>query len=215
MNYFAHGYRFVDDPYYLVGTAIPDWLGVVDRKSRVRSQAAADFVEHSDPRMAAIARGIVQHHHDDGWFHNTRAFAELSWEFTAELRDRLRPDASFRPSVLGHILVEVLLDDVLIQRDPESLGKYYQALNTIDAEFIARSVNLMATREATGLAQFIPLFSAERFLYDYADDAKLLYRLNRVMQRVKLPPLPNLLLEYLPRARLRLTSRADELMNPK
>ena len=37
MNYFAHGHRFVDDPYFLAGTAVPDWLSVVDRKVRVRA----------------------------------------------------------------------------------------------------------------------------------------------------------------------------------
>ena len=29
MNYFAHAIRFLDDPYFLSGTALPDWLSVV------------------------------------------------------------------------------------------------------------------------------------------------------------------------------------------
>ena len=32
MNYFAHGVRFLEDPYFLAGTAVPDWLSVVDRR---------------------------------------------------------------------------------------------------------------------------------------------------------------------------------------
>ena len=37
---------------------------------------------------------------------------------------------------------------------------------------------------------FIGMFSRERFLSDYADDGKLLFRLNQVMRRVGLPLLP-------------------------
>ena len=48
----------------------------------------------------------------------------------------------------------------------------------------------MAARPAVRLAGMIPLFARERFLSDYADDAKLCYRLNQVMRRVRLPALP-------------------------
>ena len=40
MNYFAHGYAFLDDPYFLAGTAVPDWLSVIDRRMRARSKLA-------------------------------------------------------------------------------------------------------------------------------------------------------------------------------
>src|SRR5262245_35641363 len=32
MNYLAHGWRFVEEPYLLAGTAAPDWMSVIDRK---------------------------------------------------------------------------------------------------------------------------------------------------------------------------------------
>ena len=87
MNYFAHGLQFVQEPYVLAGTAVPDWLNVVDRRARVRSKAAMPFVDDPDDRTAAVARGVVRHHEDDAWFHRTRAFAELSWDFTVVIRD--------------------------------------------------------------------------------------------------------------------------------
>jgi hypothetical protein len=62
------------------------------------------------------------------------------------------------------------------------------------------------------LAAFIPGFCAERFLYDYADDAKLLARLNRVMRRVQLPALPDRFVELLPSARRTVRERRDELL---
>ena len=59
MNYFAHGRTFIDDPYFLAGTAVPDWLCVVDRRVRARSKPASDLIRDSDLRVAAVARAVV------------------------------------------------------------------------------------------------------------------------------------------------------------
>jgi hypothetical protein len=213
MNYLAHGFPYVDDPYFLAGTAIPDWLGVVNRRMRVRSKQVAPFVNHGDPRVAALAGGILQHHADDRWFHQTRAFAELNLQLTVAVRDVLSQEEGFRPSFLGHILVEILLDATLIVDDPSRLDDYYAALEQIEAGYVAQVVNEeLATCESPLLAGFIAKFCSVRFLYDYVQDEKLLFRLNQVMGRVKLPPLPDALLEILPPARRDVRRRRDELL---
>jgi hypothetical protein len=190
MNYFAHGRQFISDPYFLAGTALPDWLNVVDRRLRVRSKQAAMFVDVDDHDVARLAAGVVQHHADDAWFHNTSAFAELSLDFARRVRQTLPADDGFRPHFLGHILVEVLLDAVLIAADPDGLEAYYAALDSLKGERVAAAVNTIAPRPAVNLATFVGLFSRERFLFDYQDNVKLLFRLNQVMRRVGLPLLP-------------------------
>lgn len=212
MNYFTHGRRFVSDPFFLAGTAVPDWLSVVHRRARARAKLARPFAELDEPHVSAVARGILQHHHDDGWFHQTRAFAELSWHFTKEMRDRLPADDGFRPSFLGHILVELLLDATLIEDDLPLLDEYYRVMDELDPWVIAAAVNRMTTEPTGMLAFFIPRFSAERFLYDYLQDAKLLYRLNNVMRRVRLPALPDAVAEFFPEARRVVRDRAGELL---
>src|SRR5262245_49050407 len=132
MNYLAHGWRFADQPYFLAGTAAPDWMSVIDRRNRLRGKAAQQFVNDADPQLAAVARGIVQHHFDDAWFHQTASFSELSLAFAVEVRDRLPGDEGFRPSFLGHILVELLLDSTLVEEDPRRLDDYYAALRQLD-----------------------------------------------------------------------------------
>jgi hypothetical protein len=211
MNYFAHGRRYVQDAYFLAGTAVPDWLNVVDRRVRVRSKAAQPFIDDPDPKLAALARGIVQHHDDDQWFHQTRAFAELSLGFTLEIRELLKPDDGFRPSFLGHILVELLLDAALIEQDPKLLDQYYAAIDTVDPLIVTRAVVRMSGKEVN-LIPWIPRFSAERFLYDYLDDAKLLTRLNHVMRRVSLPGLPPTLQGFFGPARKAVRERQTELL---
>ena len=214
MNYFAHGRNFIDDPWLLAGTAVPDWLNVSDRGVRVRAAHAQPLVDADDPRTAALARGIAQHHFDDGWFHQTAAFAELSWGFAARLRDVLEPDEGMRPSFLGHILVEILLDATLIEAEPDRLHSYYRAMGEVDAAHVQAVVNRAAPRTATRLAEFVPLFVREGFLWDYADDGKLCYRLNQVMRRVRLPALGEGLKTFLPEARRAVQERQQDLLTP-
>jgi hypothetical protein len=213
MNYFAHGRHFIDDPYFLAGTAVPDWLNVVDRRVRVRSKQARQHLDAPDPRAARVAAGIVQHCHDDDWFHSTRAFAELSLELCQMLKGVLPADDGFRPHFLGHILVEILLDSVLIADDPEALAGYYAVMESLDGHCVQQAVNGMASRPTHNLGTFIGLFSRERFLSDYADDGKLLFRLNQVMRRVRLPLLPEGIRSLLSVAREKVAGRKRELLN--
>jgi hypothetical protein len=212
MNYLAHGWRFTDDPYFLAGTAVPDWLCVADRGVRVRSKRAAEWLEHGDAEIAAVARGICQHHADDRWFHGTRAFAELSLDFSRRIRGALPADEGYRPWFLGHILVELLLDAALIEQQPERLAAYYAALARVEGTIIESAVNRISQQPTERLRDFITLFCRERFLYDYADDGKLLVRLNQVMRRVKLHPLPTSFIAHLPAMRTAVRKRRAELL---
>jgi hypothetical protein len=212
MNYLAHGYRFTEEPYFLAGTAAPDWLSVIDRKMRLRSRRAAEFVADADPQLAAVARGVVQHHHDDEWFHQTDAFSELNLAFAVEIRCMLPDDEGFRPSFLGHILVELLLDAVLAEESPDRLDNYYAAIDAIDPLRVQAAINHLATCTSDRIGMLIPRFARERFLADYADDARLLVRLNHVMRRVNLPQLPGEIAELFPAMRRRVRERRVDLL---
>jgi len=212
MNYFAHGRHFIDEPYFLAGTAVPDWLSVVDRRVRIRPRQAEPFVTADDPCLARVAAGIMQHCDDDAWFHATRAFAELSLSLCAMLRDRLPADEGFRPHFLGHILVEILLDAALINDEPALLEDYYAAFDRLDGQEVERAVNRMSPRPTYRLGTLIPLFSRERFLFDYADDGKLLFRLNQVMGRVRLPLLPADLAPWFGTVRPMVAERKNDLL---
>ncbi|HEY2827937.1 MAG TPA: hypothetical protein VGJ04_10080 [Pirellulales bacterium] len=214
MNYFAHGFRFLDNPYFLAGTAVPDWLSVANRKVRAHRTRALQFVNHANPHLAAVAQGIVQHHHDDAWFHNTDAFNRLSWQIATLCTQQLPSDEPHRPSFLGHILLELLLDAALIAQDPLRLQQYYAALETVDAQFIQAAVDTISGKPTVQLAWFIQKFRRTQFLRDYADDARLIYRLNQVMSRVRLPPLPDRFRDVLAPSRKMVATHMEQLIDP-
>lgn len=214
MNYFAHGIRFLDRPYFLAGTALPDWLSVVDRQVRLRARRVEPFANGDASPEAELAAGIMQHLRDDAWFHATPAFARVSAELTRRFRDALPPDDPHRPSFLGHIVTEMLLDAVLIARDRSRLDAYYAALAELDGLRIERTVNGMARKGTDRLALFLPLFRRERFLADYEDPILLLGRLNQILQRVTLIPLPEETVAVLRAARPIVDENSTALLSP-
>lgn len=232
MNFLAHGWHCLHRPYLLAGTAAPDWLRVVDRRLRLRPRAMHDWVQGADRVCSEVARGVLRHHADDAWFHATEAFQTLQWECARLLRERLPGDEGFRPSFVGHVLVELLLDAVLAERQPAHLAAYYGALEALDPVELAGAIGRMtamgsppgamngtvlhpaAVEVAGPLAALIERFLCDRFLYDYADDGKLLTRLNRVLDRVGLAPLPEAVQEVLPRMREQVRRRWRALWTP-
>ena len=119
-----------------------------------------------------------------------------------------------RPSFLGHILVELLIDASLIAEDRAGVDAYYAALGAVDAPRVAQAISDMTGADASPLASIIERFTAMRFLYDYVEDELLTYRLNQVMRRVRLPELPQRFVEILPAARALVTAHRDELLTP-
>ncbi|MCA9054143.1 MAG: hypothetical protein KDA75_09920 [Planctomycetaceae bacterium] len=214
MNYFAHALPFLDaDPYFLAGTAVPDWMAVADRPVRVRAKLAAALAEVTDSQLVrSVAEGALRHLRDDDWFHTTRGFAEVTGQLTRLFRECLGPDDSMRCSFLGHVVTELLLDSALIERQPSRLDRYYDRLLEVDPAQVERSVNQMARGETERLKLLIPLFIRERFLYDYAEDAPLLTRLNAVLQRVKLTVLPDAVLDVLAAGRRIVRDRVRDLL---
>src|SRR4051794_22283450 len=113
MNYYAHGCRFVDRPYFLAGTAVPDWLRVSETGVRIHGKRVVPFDDGGDSPTSQIAAGILQHLADDDLFHSTAAFIQVSAQLTTMFKAALPDEDGMRPSFLGHITTELILDGIL------------------------------------------------------------------------------------------------------
>jgi hypothetical protein len=212
MNYFTHAIHYLDRPYFAAGTAVPDWLSVADRRIRLRPRQLEPWFDSTDPIQAEVAAGAARHLHDDGWFHATRGFAEVTNELTLLFRNSLGADDKYHCGFLGHVGMELLLDSILIEQHPEKIDRYYDLLAEINPAEIQMAVNRMAKEPTDKLAWFIGVFRQKQFLRDYSDDERLLLRLNQVLQRVKLSPLPIEARALLSTARDIVRKRADDLL---
>lgn len=188
MNYLSHGHRFLHAPLFLAGTAVPDWLSVVNRRIRVRRKLVEPFLEANEsPQFETLATGMLQHHIDDEAFHTCAPFLQAEGKLSSEFR-RFMPDRyDHRPAFLGHIVTELLIDAHLAKANPGLLDEYYATVASVDAKLVEACVNQIATKSTDRLAWFIGRFLSERFLYDYSTDSGLMLRLNQVLTRVRLP----------------------------
>tara|TARA_R110002073_G_scaffold61636_9_gene154960 strand:+ start:14864 stop:15565 length:702 start_codon:yes stop_codon:yes gene_type:complete len=214
MNFLSHALPYFDQPMKAAGTAVPDWLSVVDRKIRARRRHAVLWTEDEDPDVRDVAQGIIQHVDDDEWFHATQAFVETNMTLAIQLRDLLPGDAGFRPTFVGHILIEILLDAFWIRDDPTTVERYYGLLTDLSSEKIQTCVNKITGKPTENLAKAIDRFIELRFLYDYLDNDKLLFRLNQVMSRVGLAALPPQVGQWLSQASTLVQSRRTQLLTP-
>ena len=160
-----------------------------------------------------MAHGIVRHIEDDRWFHGTEAFVDTNMRLAIELRRLLPGDAGFRPTFVAHILIEMFLDSFWIRDDRDSADRYYLAIESVGFETIQRCVNTITGKPTDRLSGVIERFVDARFLYDYLDHDKLLVRLNQVMNRVGLTPLPAEVRDWLPEARKLVESRRRRLLS--
>jgi len=212
MNYFTHALPHLRDPAFIAGTALPDWLSVVNRKVRVRTKTLSPFFESDDPFIAALATGAQRHLDDDGWFHGTRGFAEVTAELGLLFRDRLGGTDGFRCGFLGHLTLELLLDAVLWERFPAEMDTYYELIAEVDAARVEAVVTQITGQNPEGLAWFIEHYRQEEILRDYADDYRLARRLNQVLRRVKLAALPDEAPRWLAEARLIVRVRVMDVL---
>ena len=213
MNYLAHGYRFLDDPLFLAGTAVPDWLSVADRKVRARRRLVEPVVEATkSDQVRQVGRGILQHHRDDDLFHRCEPFQQLESELGSMFRRHMPDRYDHRPGFLGHIVVELMLDATLAERDETLLDRFYDAMDLVNADLVESTVNQISKSQTNRLAWFIERFRQERFLYDYAEDETMFFRLNQVLCRVKLPAMETETIDVLSFARKLLSDTADQLL---
>jgi len=212
MNYFAHALNHLDRPYFMAGTAIPDWLSVADRKVRLRPRLLEPWLKNEEEIQCQVAAGTLRHLNDDDWFHATRGFVEVTGELTARFRRRLGASEDYHCGFLGHVGMELLLDGVLMELYPERFEHYWHVLSTIDSARIEYAVNRMAKVPAERLAWFVDLYRREQFLRSYESDDTLLGRLNQVLSRVKLTPIPADTVDVVADGRILVTQRLHDLL---
>jgi|GEM_PF-1559438 len=168
MNYFAHAFRFIGRPRFVTGTALPDWLSVVNRRLRFRPQRLDPAALHADQKISELMAGIKQHLEDDNRFHNCEAFSRCLVAVLQEVRPFLN-GVGIPPVFLSHLLVEVLLDAQLVRTRQADVSRYYADLESVDPDWTEWATGEILGQSVSGLAHFIRLFCREKILFDYAD----------------------------------------------
>jgi len=183
MNFLAHDCVLGTGlpPLAHVGATLPDLWPLVSTRPlpllvlrRLRAR--------TDPEAAALAYGIAHHMHVDAVFHGHPVFAARVDEAAGHLEAHLG-DTPRHPELAAHVLVEMLLDHWLLERDPALVDVFYARFSDAACRYACeRSSDEPQIRGE--LAAVLARFTTSRFLADYATPAGLAGRLVRTLQRV-------------------------------
>ncbi len=182
MNLLSHFFsgEQKNNPYYNFGLVFPDLLGVTNRKWK-----PLKFAESHEIKQLAWQMGCKKHLATDGIFHHLASFhANVVFIRKKFEENELIPD-NIRLFFVAHILYELMLDRLVLINDPNCADNFYKDLNSIEDEEIEK---LFKQNNIEGLPQFFNFF--ERFkeyqyVYNYIDDERLFFALNRILTRAR------------------------------
>ena len=136
----------------------------------------------------------------------------MNMVMAVEYREKFGNSQTMRASLIGHIVIEMLLDAWLESKYPGSMESMYVWLAKLDAEKIQQSINQFATKPTDKLAPEIGRFLKVRYLFDYLKDEGVRYRMNKVLGRLKLDLMPKESIDWIGKKRQLIYEQAPELL---
>lgn len=215
MNFLSHSLVLPPESADLtqVGSALPDlWPMVSPRPLPALVLRALDA--SPDPRCAELRLGIAHHMQADSVFHSHPDFeGRVDW-LARQLREHW-PGLQ-HASTYAHVLVEMLLDRWLMERDSRPLDTYYQAFSPQNLAFAAEHA-VVDPEVAPHLLAVLERFAGMQFLRGYTQAEGLAQRFLGLTRRLPwpwewLPSLQDELIENIDAWHKRLAPRSAELL---
>jgi hypothetical protein len=181
MNFLSHYYfdRDTPDCYFVLGTVLPDLLKNADKTVVLHPQKLV----HPDPNINAIIGGWNKHLLVDKHFHSADFFLTHSHK----LKNLLAPvitQSPVKPFFLGHIAIELLLDNLLITRNKINVNAFYEHLDRCEEEVIRRFLFFAGMENPDVFFKFYEEFKRSRYLHTYINIGQITYALKRICMRV-------------------------------
>jgi hypothetical protein len=181
MNFLSHYYfdRHTPNCYYILGTVLPDLLKNADKTIILHPEK----LTHHTPAINAIIAGWQKHLDVDRHFHSSAFFLTHS----RRLKEQLRPaieGSPVKPFFLGHIAIELILDNLLLTTHQLSVDDFYAHLSSCGDEVIQQFLHFSGMQDTEVFFSFFDNFKKNRYLQTYADTAQVAYALKRICMRI-------------------------------
>lgn len=189
MNYFSHYYfdHIKGNHYYNAGLVLPDFARSAAGAKNINIQLKFDKL--NQPDFYNLNKGSKTHYSSDGFFHNCSFFKDSNQLFEDLFIEHEFPRQGQRLWFISHILFELVLDRVLIRNNRDILDDFYTSLKRVDLQIV---IDFLAESGKDGTDKFTKFwegFLKAQYLQYYLVDDKLVYSLNRVLQKVRQPEL--------------------------
>lgn len=190
MNFLAHYYldRQSDDSLFVIGLVTPDLVSLYDRSISFRERNIRKRLEGVELRKgeAALLQGVYRHFEADGIFHDSDFFKTESSFIAKKLRDTFGEAVVGRSFFVGHVLLELCLDRVIMEAIPNLLDRFYTHFQQVPVLEIARCTALIAGQPLEQYEPYISSFIEKAFLRKYVDPQHIVRVLRRILQMVNI-----------------------------
>src|ERR1700761_2324150 len=181
MNFLSHYYfdRDTTNCYHTLGTVLPDLLKNADKTINIHPEK----LHHPDKNINDILLGWHKHLEVDRFFHSSGFFVERSHAMKNLLAPAIT-GSPVKPFFLGHIALEILLDNLLITNNKVSVDDFYSHLNSCQTEVIKEFLNFAGLKDTDRFFKFYDGFKTSRYLESYVHNHQVTYALKRICMRV-------------------------------
>ncbi|WP_461453259.1 ACP phosphodiesterase [Mucilaginibacter sp.] len=181
MNFLSHFYfdRNVTDCYHILGTVMPDLLKNADKTIVLHPEK----LHHTDERINCIIKGWNKHLEVDRYFHSSDFFLTHSHELKKQLVPAII-GSPVKPFFLGHIALELILDNLLITTNTVSADDFYEHLSGCDHVIIQEFLTFASLKDSSKFFRFFDGFKRDGYLHTYSETPKIAYALKRICMRV-------------------------------
>ncbi len=181
MNFLSHYYfdRDVTNCYHTLGTVLPDLLKNADKTIVLHPEK----LQHTNASVNLIINGWNKHLAVDRYFHSSDFFLTHSHE----LKNLLAPaieGSPVKPFFLGHIAIELILDNLLITTNKITVDNFYKHMVGCDSEIIQEFLTFAGLKDTTRFFRFFEGFKRDGYLHTYEQTDKISYALKRICMRV-------------------------------
>lgn len=182
MNFLSHFYfdRHSADPYHVTGTVLPDLLKNADKHINIHPEK---LPEHPLPPVNCILHGWKRHLEVDRYFHSSAFFEHHSHQLKLVLAPAIQGSV-VKPFFLGHIALELILDNLLLTTGKINVDDFYAHLDISDDAVIKEFLNYGGLTKTDKFFSFFTSFKKHRYLHTYTDAVQIAYALKRICMRV-------------------------------
>jgi hypothetical protein len=181
MNFLSHFYfdRNTDNCYQVLGTVLPDLLKNADKTIALHPEK----LNHPTPEINAMIEGWKKHLEVDRHFHSSDFFLTHSHELKKKLLPTIE-GSPVKPFFLGHIALELILDNLLLTTNQITVDGFYKHLEGCRTGIIGEFLAFSGLKDTSAFFRFYDDFKKSRYLYSYADTKEIAYALKRICMRV-------------------------------
>jgi hypothetical protein len=181
MNFLSHYYfdRHTSNCYHVLGTVLPDLIKNAD-KSTIIHPEKLNFPLGPTQDMS---KGWHKHLEVDRHFHNSEFFKTHSHQLKLVLRPAVEGSAA-KPFFLGHIALELILDNLLLTTGKLTADGFYDHLNQCDHGAVSAFLTHSCMKDPAAFIRFFENFKHTRYLHTYAQTSQVAYALKRICMRI-------------------------------